>query len=478
MKSGIGERQEVILPKLPRTRQGPRFGRLVRSSGVPVHPSLHIPMRRTLPLTFLTVVACARMLPAQTTLAKDERRIVEHVRRLHDEQVTYLARVVDIPSGTMNVEGVRRVGNTFRASLDSLGFTTRWVDGAPFNRAGHLVAEHRGKAGRKRVLLIGHLDTVFEGPGQGWTREDTVGHGAGSSDMKGGDVVILYALKAMRAAGTLKDANVTVVMTGDEESAGEPLTLARQALVDAGKASDFALAFEGGQRDQVVTGRRSSTEWRLAVRARQGHSSGVFSNGAGFGAIYEAARILDAFRTRVAYEKGITFNPGVIVGGERVTFDSARLEGSAAGKNNIIAPTVVVSGDLRTVTPAQLDSARAIMRAIISTGSLAQAQASIAFDDGYPPMAPTAGNERLRAVYEAASQALGYGPVEGNDPTRRGAGDASFVAPFVDVIDGLGADGAGSHSPQERVYLPSLVMQTERAAVVITRLSREKVGGR
>jgi glutamate carboxypeptidase len=164
----------------------------------------------------------------------------------------------------------------------------------------------------------------------------------------------------------------------------------------------------------------------------------------------------------------------VIAGGERVTFDSARLEGTAAGKNNIIAPVTVVVGDLRTVTPAQLDSARAIMRAIVTTGNLAGTHASIAFDDGYPPMAPTAGNERLRAVYDAASQALGYGPVTGNDPTRRGAGDASFVAPIVDVIDGLGVDGAGSHSPQERVYLPSLVMQTERAAVTITRLAREK----
>jgi glutamate carboxypeptidase len=292
-------------------------------------------MRRTLLLAAALLLAADARAQRPPTLTKDERRLVEHVRRLHDEQVAYLARVVDIPSGTMNFQGVRRTGDVFRASLDSLGFTTRWVEGAPFGRAGHLVAEHTGRKGRKRVLLIGHLDTVFEGPGQGWVREDTVGRGAGSSDMKGGDVVILYALEAMQAAGTLKDANITVVMTGDEESAGEPLALARQALVDAARASDVALAFEGGSREQVVTGRRSSTEWRLVVSGRQGHSSGVFSDGAGFGAIYEAARILDAFRTTVAYERGITFNPGVIAGGERVTFDSARLEGTTAGKNNM-----------------------------------------------------------------------------------------------------------------------------------------------
>ena len=448
---------------------------LPRSSrALPIEMTIPNPLPLALLLTATLTLMPPVALGAQSTLSRTERRLVEHVRRMHDDQVEYLGRVVDMPSGTMNVEGVRKVGAVFMASLDSLGFATRWIPGEPFGRAGHLVAEHRGKAGRKRVLLIGHLDTVFEGIRQRWAREDTVGRGAGSSDMKGGDVIILYALRAMQAAGTLKDANVTVVMTGDEESAGEPLALARQALVDAAKASDAALAFEGGSRSEVVTGRRSSTEWRLVVSGRQGHSSGVMSEGAGFGAIYEAARILDAFRTTVAYERGITFNPGVIAGGERVTFDSARLEGTTAGKNNIIAPTVVVSGDLRTVTPAQLDSARARMRAIVTTGNLAQTSASIAFDDGYPPMAPTAGNERLRAAYDAASQALGYGPVTGNDPTRRGAGDASFVAPIVDVIDGLGADGAGSHSPNERVWLPSLVMQTERAAVVITRLTREK----
>jgi glutamate carboxypeptidase len=435
-------------------------------------------MRMPTRLALSALLALAAALPvapagAQASLTRDERRIVEHARRMHDDQVAYLGRVVDIPSGTMNFDGVRRTGAVFRASLDSLGFTTRWVPGEPFGRAGHLVAEHKGRAGRKRVLLIGHLDTVFEGPGQGWTREDTVGRGAGSSDMKGGDVVILYALRAMQAAGTLKDANVIVVMTGDEESAGEPLDAARKDLVDAAKRSHAALAFEGGQRTQVVTGRRSSTEWRLVVGGRQGHSSGVFSDGAGYGAIYEAARILDEFRRTVAYERGITFNPGVIVGGERVTFDSTRLTGTAAGKNNIIAPTVVVVGDLRTVSRAQLDSARAIMRGVVAR-NLGRTTASIAFDDGYPPMSPTAGNERLRAVYDAASRALGYGPVEGNDPTRRGAGDASFVAPVVDVIDGLGADGDGSHSPRESVWLPSLRMQTERAAVVITRLTREK----
>ena len=421
----------------------------------------------------LAVAAAASDAAAQATLSRTERQLRDAVQRAHPDAVAYLGRVVDTPSGTMNFAGVRRVGDVFRASLDSLGFTTRWVPGEPFGRAGHLVAEKRGRAGRKRVLLIGHLDTVFEGANQGWTLADSIGHGAGSADMKGGDVVILYALKAMQAAGTLKDANVTVILTGDEESAGDPLALSRRDLIDAGMASDAALAFEGGSRGEIVTGRRSSSGWRLEIGGRQAHSSGVFSQGVGYGAIYEAARILDEFRRELAGERGLTFNPGVIVGGERISFDSLQLSGTAAGKTNIVAPRVVVVGDLRAMTPGQRDSARVRMRAIVAR-NLARTTATIAFDEGYPPMAPTAGNERLRVAYDAASQALGYGAVEGNDPTRRGAGDASFVAPHVDVIDGLGPDGAGSHSPNESVNLPSLLMQTERAALVITRLTRER----
>jgi len=421
------------------------------------------------------LLLCPSLARAQQapSLSRAERQLRDAVRRAQPDAIGYLGRVVDIPSGTMNFAGVRRVGGVFRASLDSLGFATRWVPGEPFGRAGHLVAEHKGRAGRKRVLLIGHLDTVFEGENQRWTLEDSIGHGAGSADMKGGDVAILYALRAMQAAGTLKDANVIVVMTGDEENAGEPLEAARRDLVDAAKRSDAALAFEGGSRGQVVTGRRSSSSWRLEVGGRQAHSSGVFSEGVGYGAIYEAARILDEFRRELGGERGLTFNPGVIVGGERVSFDTTMLSGTAAGKTNIVAPRVVVVGDLRAVTPGQRDSARTRMQAIVAR-NLGRTTATITFDEGYPPMAPTAGNERLRALYDSASQALGYGPVEGNDPTRRGAGDASFVAPYVDVIDGLGVDGAGSHSPNESVNLPSLLMQTERAAMVITRLTRER----
>lgn len=413
----------------------------------------------------------AQTLAAQTTLSPPEQRMREWIRNNRAEQIATLERAVNIGSGTMNAAGVREVGQLFRAAFDSLGFNTRWASMPDsVNRAGHLVAERRGRAGAPRILLIGHLDTVFEGPAQRFAREDSMGRGAGTSDDKGGDVVILHALEALQSVGALDSANITVVLTGDEESAGSPLSISRGDLVAAARQSDIALAFEGGSKRYATVARRGASSWVLRVTGRQAHSSGIFGSETGYGAIFEAARILDGFRTALAGEKYLTFNPGIIVGGTDVTFDSARVSGTAASKLNIIARTAIVPGDLRFISDAQKDSARSRMRAIVAK-SLPQTSAEIGFQDEYPAMSPTAANYRLLAVYDSASRALGYGPVEALDPGERGAGDVSFVAPYVAGLDGLGPSGRGGHTPSEQLNLNSLVMQTERAAVLLYRLT-------
>lgn len=416
--------------------------------------------------------------PLRAQLTPADRQIRAFVREHHEDEIAMLERAVDINSGTMNFEGVRAVGRLFAAALDSLGFETRWVTlPDSVNRAGHLVAVHRGKPGGKRLLLIGHFDTVFEGQGQLFIREDTIARGAGSTDMKGGDVILVYALKALRDVGKLDGANITVVFNGDEEAPGLPLSESRRALRDAASESDVALAFEGGTQSLASVSRRGASSWLLTVQARQSHSAGVFSRGAGYGAIYEAARILDTFRRQLAGQPDLTFNPGVILGGAHVTYDTAHLSGSADGKTNIIAPTAVVPGDLRFITESQKDSARVEMRRIVAD-HLPGTTAEITFEDGYPAMPMTPGGEHLIALYDSASRALGYGPVRAQDPASRGAGDVSFVAPYIPGIDGLGALGRGAHTPREMVDLNSLNMQTERAAVLMTRLLGETVAER
>jgi glutamate carboxypeptidase len=207
----------------------------------------------------------------------------------------------------------------------------------------------------------------------------------------------------------------------------------------------------------------------LTTTATQAHSSGIFTPAAGNGAIYEAARILDAFRRELAGEPMLTFNPGLIGGGTEVQRDSSSHSLSAAGKPNIIAPMAFVHGDLRFLRPTQQDSARARMRAIVAQ-HLPGTGAEIRFIDGYPAMPETAKARALLSQLDAVSRALGHGLIVGDPPESRGAGDISFVTPYLTGMDGLGAFGRGAHSPNESVNLNSLTPASERAAVLIYRL--------
>ena len=185
-----------------------------------------------------------------------------------DRTVAMLERWVNQNSGTMNFPGVEAVGRMLRAELEPIGFKVQWVDMKAAGRSGHIVARHKGSGRGKRMLLIGHLDTVFEpdSPFQRWERRGNLGIGPGSGDDKGGMAVMVAALRAMHAAGTLKPADITIVLTGDEEDAGDPITVTRGPLIEAGKWADVALDFEGlsqeagpnGVRDMGAIARRSS----------------------------------------------------------------------------------------------------------------------------------------------------------------------------------------------------------------------------
>jgi glutamate carboxypeptidase len=430
-----------------------------------------------IPILSAAVLAAAPAVAGAQQLSPQEQRIVRYVDAHADEAVGFLERIVNINSGTLNQEGVREVGRAFQAPLDSLGFDVRWIDMPDsLRRAGHLFAYRQGTQGRK-VLLIGHLDTVFERGDafQRFVREGRYATGPGVNDMKGGDVVILYALKALHAAGALEGTTITVAFTGDEESPGRPLEIARRDLIQAGRDSDVALEFETGARDSATefatVARRSASGWTLTVRGRTAHSSGVFSEGAGSGAIFEASRILTAFHEELRGEQYLTFNPGTIVGGTDVRWDPSESRGTAFGKTNVVAQSAIVTGDIRTITDEQLQRTRERMRAIVGR-HLPRTEAEIEFHEGYPSMPPTEGNHALLTLLNTVNRDLGTPPMEALDPGRRGAADVSFVAPYVDALAGLGANGSGAHAPGERVDLQTLPLQVKRAALLIYRLTR------
>jgi glutamate carboxypeptidase len=341
-------------------------------------------------------------------------------------------------------------------------------------RGGHLIGEIKGKKG-KRLVLIGHIDTVFEpdSPFQKWEQKDTIAVGPGTNDMKGGNMVILYALKALQEAGQLKDRQIVVVLHGDEENPGSPLEISRKNLVEIAKRSDIALGYEGGTGFNYGTvARRGSSSWTLNVSGKQAHSSGIFSANSGAGSVYEASRILHRFYEEVQ-EENLTFNPGLILGGTQVRLDSSGTQGASAGKTNLVANTTIVKGDLRFLTEEQKERARAKMQAIVAQ-NLPLTQAQISFHDGYPAMPPTPGNLHLLQALSKVSVDLHQGEVKPWDPGKRGAGDISFVAQYVDGLDGLGVLGGNGHAPEEYVNLNSLQDIVKRNAILIYRLTTKK----
>ena len=435
-------------------------------------------MFRLIPLA-LAAFALAST-PATARLAPAETRMMRTIDAEQARTLALLETMVNQNSGSLNLPGVAKVGQMMRAELEPLGFAVEWIDMTATGRAGHIVARHAGSGKGKRMLLIGHLDTVFEpdSPFQKWTRRGNDGEGPGAGDDKGGMAVMVAALRAMRSAGTLKTADIEIVLTGDEEDTGNPIETARRDLIAAGKRADIALDYEGlvtdGGADMGSIARRSSGSWTVTASAKGGHSSGIFSAASGNGAIYELARIVDTFRRELPEDK-LTFNVGLIGGGDSAKLDEGRIRAAVTGKTNIIASTAVARGDLRALTEDQIARTRDKMRAIVAK-SLPGASATIAFDeDGYPPMAPTPGNAALLAKLNSVNADLGLPPMAALDPLKRGAADISFVAKDVEAgINGLGPASRGDHAPGETVDIASIWRQAKRAAILMSRLSAEK----
>ena len=433
-------------------------------------------MRLFLPLLALALLAT----PAAAKLAPAEQKIVRTVESEQDRNLALLERLVNQNSGSLNFAGVEAVGAMMRAELEPLGFTVRWIPMAQAGRSGHIVAVHKGSGRGKRMLLIGHLDTVFEpdSPFQRFVRKDgDTAEGPGVGDDKGGMVVMVAALRAMKAAGTLEDADIEIVLTGDEEDSGSPIELARRDLVAAGGRADVALDFEGlaqeNGADMGSIARRGSAGWTVTAKGRTGHSSGIFSQSMGNGAIYELTRILAAFRSEVP-EPNLTFNVGLIVGGATAELDKDLIRAAATGKTNIVPPIAIARGDLRALSLDQQQRAIAKMREIVSR-HLPGSTAEFALDEGgYPPMAPTPASRELLGRLNAVNRDLGLAQMAEFDPLKRGAGDIGFVGHLIPGLVGLGTAGNGAHAAGETVDLASIPRQAKRAAILMTRLAREK----
>lgn len=422
-------------------------------------------------LVIFTLVSCHSL--AEVSV---EEKIIRQLDTQISQATADLEQVVNINSGTMNFAGVEKVGRFFQKQFDELGFETEWADGKDFDRAGHLIASF-GAEGVKgpKILMIGHLDTVFA-QNDAFQSYKPLGNdrvaGPGITDMKGGDVIIVNVLKALKEVGALDKLRIKVVMTGDEERSGSPLSASKKAIIGAAKWADIALGFEDGDSNikTAVVARRGSVDWELRVTGKPAHSSQIFTPQIGYGAIFEAARILNEFREQLAGKGDLTFNPGIILGGTSIDFDDLAAKGNAFGKTNVVAKELLIKGGIRALTPEELQLAKSTMQRIVND-NLAQTQAFLTIGDGYPPMAPAQGNYELLSLYSEVSESLGYGSVVAVNPRNAGAADISFAAKHVDMaLDGLGLMGEGGHTKDEVADMSSFAKNMHKAAILIYRL--------
>ena len=453
---------------------------------------LHCAPMRHFSLQLTAVLATAflgSLVHAQVTpLTPVERKMVASVDAHNAEDRALLEQIVNINSGTMNLAGVVAVKDVIAPKFEALGFQVHWEPMTQVKRAGDLVAEHPcpagdGKCG-KRLLLIGHIDTVFE-PSSSFQKyavvpgsNGKVVTGPGTDDMKGGIVVMLAALRAMKESGALDHAQISVVISGDEERHGTPVEISRRDMIAAGKRCDVALEFEGSGRfsgqDSVSTGRRSAGSWKIQATGASGHSSQIFGDKLGYGAIYELVRILDEFRVQLP-EEGLTYNVGLLLGGATAQRDALDTGGAATGKSNVIPPVALATGDIRTLNDEQTARVESKMRAIVAK-HLPKTDAKITFDEGYPAMAVTPAGEALAKQWSGISESLGLGPVVVGGPITRGGGDIAFVAPYLPGLVGVGILGEGAHAEGETAYIDSIATQAKRNAVLMERLGMQPAG--
>jgi len=350
-----------------------------------------------------------------------------------------LSSLVRQSSHSRNKVGVDAAGAVLEA-LVPLGCAR-----VPSERYGdHLVFGDR-RPGQPGVLLIGHHDTVFPfDVFSGWREDETYGYGPGALDMKGGLVVIAFALQALAVQGVLHASEVTMVVASEEEL-GSPESA--EVIRAYAQGADAALVFESGRAgDAIITARKGTGSVRAEATGRAAHAGNAHHLGAN--AIRAMARFIEAAEALTDHAAGVTVNVGRVEGG--------------IGKNTV-ADRCVAEVDLRFTTAADGDRLRAAITQLADRVDLPGTTVSVRFETGRTPLQRTEASARLRDRYALCQRAAGLD--EGEAPLQGGGSDACTTgAAGVPSIDGLGPRGTGFHTLHERVELGTLVPKAEALA--------------
>jgi len=363
-----------------------------------------------------------------------------------------LASLVGIDCGSYTPAGVNRVADIVNGTLTELGATVERVAHVPSEgerQLGDLVIGRLPGSG-PRLLLIGHMDTVFE-PGTAAERPFRIDGeralGPGVSDMKGGLLAGLHALDALRSVD--RRPSVTFVANPDEEIGSPFSTPHIQGLIGE---HDAALVLECARANgDIVSARKGIADYEVTITGRAAHA-GVEPE-KGRSAILEAAHQVLALQALNGRWPSVTVNAGVIEGGTRP---------------NVVAASCRMELDLRAASSSEFELAAAEVEAIVSRPTLEGVSATMRKAAFHPPMERTPGNARLAALAIAIAGELGFGL---RDALTGGASDANTTtAAGLSTLDGLGPVGGDDHSADEWLDLSSVVPRTTLLAALIDRV--------
>lgn len=441
-----------------------------------VYPALPLPTTIKRGLVTATLCALTAMLPAallaqaqvESPISSAEQELNNWLQSREDEMIDVLEQLTNINSGSLNKAGVDEIARFFSAELRELGFSISTLPGDVIEMpscpgsnysidvADHVLATRSGSS--SRLLLMGHMDTVFppDSPFHEFRREGDTMYGPGVADMKGGLVVMLYALKALHEAGELDDLSISILLNSDEEVGS---LSSRKYLEEQARQHDWGLVYESSGRGNLTRQRKGLGQARFVVTGQAAHAGAAHERGRS--AIKELAYKIVEIENMTDYESGVTVNVGIVNGGEA---------------RNTIAPCAEGLIDLRYPEPQQgLDAAAQFEEIFSRVYSYPVDSGEISTESWVnlhrPPKIPTAESdylmEKARAIGRLLGQDLGV--------TDSGGGtDGSLTqAVGLPTQDSLGVAGTGAHSNREEARVSSLVESAQLNAILIRRLAEE-----
>ena len=387
----------------------------------------------------------------------DSQTTLSWCRKHLDEMCALLEEVVLINSHTANKAGVDAVGRVFRRELEAIGLK---VDTMPEPDHGDLlIASSQAARDSGNLMLCGHMDTVFPADSSfNWFRvQDGKCFGPGVADMKGGLVAALYALKLLAEEGLLHDIALKFLLNSDEET-GSPVS--GPLIRELATQSSAALVFEcGGDKGQVVTGRKGKLGLRLEVTGQAGH--------AGYPGAIKASALLELAHKIIALEDLNGLTPGL-------TLNVGRAQGGSAP--NVIAERAEALIDIRLPDAESETELNEEIERIVSAVQVRGTSSVISPTSGRPAMEASQANLDLFARLKPIAAGLG---IELDHEYRGGVSDANYIAAQkTPVLDGLGPVGGNDHSELEFINQHSLAERAALTALLMASLAQNPPMGK